>query len=137
MVKRDCITEALGLLIKYLLGGLTQTNNSSYGLKTGTLFCRLLCARERLSHWGSDACLSPDISQLLGWHCTEHKVWENGSVTMKNAVFWDVTPCGSCENRRFGGTYCLRHQGDFVFLRSVRQLLFTATFLVHRFLPHG
>jgi hypothetical protein len=25
-------------------------------------------------------------------------------VTMKNAVFWDVTPCRSCKNRRFGGT---------------------------------
>jgi hypothetical protein len=24
---------------------------------------------------------------------------------MKNAVFWDVTPCGSRKNRRFGGTY--------------------------------
>jgi hypothetical protein len=23
---------------------------------------------------------------------------------MKNGVFWDVTPCGSCKNRRFGGT---------------------------------
>jgi hypothetical protein len=23
-------------------------------------------------------------------------------VTMKNGVFWDVTPCGSCKNRRFG-----------------------------------
>jgi hypothetical protein len=22
---------------------------------------------------------------------------------MKNAVFWDVTPCGPCKNRRFGG----------------------------------
>jgi hypothetical protein len=22
---------------------------------------------------------------------------------MKNGVFWDVTPCGSCKNRRFGG----------------------------------
>jgi hypothetical protein len=21
---------------------------------------------------------------------------------MKNAVFWDITPCGSCKNRRFG-----------------------------------
>jgi hypothetical protein len=31
------------------------------------------------------------------------------AVTMKNAVFWDVTPC---ENRRFGGTYRLHHQGD-------------------------
>jgi hypothetical protein len=26
------------------------------------------------------------------------------AVTMKNGVFWDVTPCGSCMNRRFGGT---------------------------------
>jgi hypothetical protein len=26
------------------------------------------------------------------------------AVTMKNAIFWDVMPCGSCENRRFGGT---------------------------------
>jgi hypothetical protein len=23
---------------------------------------------------------------------------------IKNSVFWDVTPCGSCKNRRFGGT---------------------------------
>jgi hypothetical protein len=25
------------------------------------------------------------------------------AVTMKNAVFWDVAPCRSGENRRFGG----------------------------------
>jgi hypothetical protein len=24
-------------------------------------------------------------------------------VIMKNGVFWDVTPRGSCNNRRFGG----------------------------------
>jgi hypothetical protein len=33
------------------------------------------------------------------------------AVTMKNAVFWDVTLCSSCVNRRFGGTYCLHLQG--------------------------
>jgi hypothetical protein len=27
------------------------------------------------------------------------------------AVFWDLTQCGSCKNRRFGGTY-LHHQGE-------------------------
>jgi hypothetical protein len=32
------------------------------------------------------------------------------AVTMKNAVFWDVTPCGSCKNRPFGGTYL--HQDE-------------------------
>jgi hypothetical protein len=26
------------------------------------------------------------------------------AVTMKNGVFWDVTPCGSCKNRRSLGT---------------------------------
>jgi hypothetical protein len=26
------------------------------------------------------------------------------AVTMKNGVFWDVTPCGPCKNRRFVGT---------------------------------
>jgi hypothetical protein len=25
-------------------------------------------------------------------------------VTMKNGVFWNVTPGGSCKNLRFGGT---------------------------------
>jgi hypothetical protein len=33
------------------------------------------------------------------------------AVTMKNAVFWNVTPCGSCKNRCFGRTDCLHHQG--------------------------
>jgi hypothetical protein len=29
------------------------------------------------------------------------------AVTMKNGVFWVVTPRGSCKNRRFGGTWRL------------------------------
>jgi hypothetical protein len=31
---------------------------------------------------------------------------------MKNAVFWNVTPCGFYKNRRFGGMYRLHYQGD-------------------------
>jgi hypothetical protein len=27
-----------------------------------------------------------------------------GKVSMKNSVFWDITPFGFCRNRRFGGT---------------------------------
>jgi hypothetical protein len=30
---------------------------------------------------------------------------------MKNAVYWDVTPFGSCMNRSLGGKYRLHHQG--------------------------
>jgi hypothetical protein len=36
---------------------------------------------------------------------------------MENAVFWDVTPCGSCKNRRFGGT-CHHSDGGDTFLRN-------------------
>jgi hypothetical protein len=32
-------------------------------------------------------------------------------IPMKNGVFWVVTPCGSCKNRRFGVTWRLLHQG--------------------------
>jgi hypothetical protein len=34
------------------------------------------------------------------------------TVFVKYAVFWDVTPCGSCENRRFEGRCRLHHQGE-------------------------
>jgi hypothetical protein len=30
---------------------------------------------------------------------------------LKNVVFWDIALCGSCVNRRFGGTYRLNLQG--------------------------
>jgi hypothetical protein len=45
-------------------------------------------------------------------------------ITVKNDVLWDVTPCGSCKNRRFGGTYHLHHQGDKI--DSVLRLQVTA-----------
>jgi hypothetical protein len=34
------------------------------------------------------------------------------AVTMKNALFWDVTSCGSCKNRRFGGAQHFHDQGE-------------------------
>jgi hypothetical protein len=33
-------------------------------------------------------------------------------VLLMNAVFWDAIPCGSCNNRRFRGTYRLHHLGE-------------------------
>jgi hypothetical protein len=35
-----------------------------------------------------------------------------GYSILKNGVFWDVTLCGPCKNRRFGGTWRLLYQGD-------------------------
>jgi hypothetical protein len=45
--------------------------------------------------------------------CVFHVTFEVfTAVTMKNGVFLDVTPCGSCKNRRFGGTYRIYHQSN-------------------------
>jgi hypothetical protein len=77
------------------------------------------------------------------------------AVTMKNAVFWNVMPCGSCKNRRFGGTYHLNHQGNknrratrryvppkrrfykrqYSFAACFGCLLLLTLLLAHRFLP--
>jgi hypothetical protein len=46
---------------------------------------------------------------------------------MKNDIFWDVTLCGYCKNRRSGGTQRRHHQGDKKYLLcSVRWLLVMA-----------
>jgi hypothetical protein len=34
------------------------------------------------------------------------------AVTMKNDIFFGVMPCVSCDNRCFGGTCRLHHQGE-------------------------
>jgi hypothetical protein len=49
-------------------------------------------------------------------------------IGMKNAVFWDVAPCRSCVNRRFGGTYRLHLQSRKIRERgtSVSRWLHTA-----------
>jgi hypothetical protein len=43
---------------------------------------------------------------------------------MKNALSWDVTPCGSCKSRRFEGTTCFA-------------CLLLLKFLARRFIPPG
>jgi hypothetical protein len=34
----------------------------------------------------------------------KNEVIRESITILKNGVFWDVMPCGSCKNRRFGGT---------------------------------
>jgi hypothetical protein len=57
---------------------------------------------------------------------------------LHDAVFWNMTPCGSNKkNRRFRGIYCLHLRGKNVgnfFAASVGCYLQLALFLVHRFL---
>jgi hypothetical protein len=50
------------------------------------------------------------------------------AVTMKNGVFCDVTPCGSCKNRRLGRNI------KYSFAACVSFELQLALFLFHRFL---
>jgi hypothetical protein len=45
-------------------------------------------------------------------YITFAKIWRFTVVTMPNIVLYDVTPCGSCKNRRFGGSYSLDYLGD-------------------------
>jgi hypothetical protein len=55
------------------------------------------------------------------------RIWGFHGVTVNNAIFCDVTPCGFCNNRRFGGTYLLHYQGEkIILLRIVPRLLVTA-----------
>jgi hypothetical protein len=42
------------------------------------------------------------------------------AVTMKNAAFWDVAPCRSCVNWRFGGMFRLHIQGRKIRERGTR-----------------
>jgi hypothetical protein len=42
------------------------------------------------------------------------KITDLTVVSMKNAVFWDITPCHSCKNDSFGGTYCLHRRRAWV-----------------------
>jgi hypothetical protein len=44
---------------------------------------------------------------------------------MKNAAFWNMTPCGSCMDRSFGETNRLHHQGEKNQQTSLLHLLVT------------
>jgi hypothetical protein len=58
--------------------------------------------------------------KLLSLTNTKHVRYEVfTAVSMKNGVFWDVTPCGHCKNRHFGvdpvpDTLLLRKSGSAV-----------------------
>jgi hypothetical protein len=51
--------------------------------------------------------LKSAIGSNLGGNCVRSEVFT--ALTMKNAVFWDVTPCGCCKYRSFGGVIFLRN----------------------------
>jgi hypothetical protein len=62
----------------------------------------------RLLGYNNPFCTSQEIHYFFA---TEHnrlmllKYQVFTAVTVKDAVSWDMTPCGSCKNRRFGRMY--------------------------------
>jgi hypothetical protein len=71
----------------------------------------------RFAYWQVQRC------EMLSHHWRQHenkyvqlclscKIGDFTAVTMKNAVFWDVTPCGYCKNRCLRRTYRFHRQGD-------------------------
>jgi hypothetical protein len=44
-------------------------------------------------------------NDTLHWLYRKFPTRINRIRNLKNAVFWDVTPCGSCKNRHFEETY--------------------------------
>jgi hypothetical protein len=80
--------------------------------------------------------LHPDVGKhkylLLSAYLIKHKESDTfllrfevfTAVTMKNAVFWDVTLFGASKNQRFRGTHCLHHKGD-KNQRAISQILVT------------
>jgi hypothetical protein len=56
--------------------------------------------------------LTPGI-YLIGDRWALNPVWTlwRRQNFWKNVIFWDVAPCSSCVNQRFGGTYRLHRQG--------------------------
>jgi hypothetical protein len=92
----DCIIIVLLLLLYELLG----FNAVQFGRNSSTF------QRQVLSQ--SSASKTRSNNELAFGGVTTQKL----IIFLKNAVFWDVTPCGSCKNRRFGGTYYLHHYGE-------------------------
>jgi hypothetical protein len=67
--------------------------------------------REILFHNQRQDLLSlSDMSAKSVLVCAKFEVFT--AMAMKYTVFWDVKPCGSCENRCFGGTYLFHHQSE-------------------------
>jgi hypothetical protein len=64
-----------------------------------TTYCIVVCSCSR-GLWRHRLLRAYQYWVVSEWKFFRYEVFT--AVTMKNAVFWVVTPCGSCNNRRFG-----------------------------------
>jgi hypothetical protein len=68
--------------------------------------------------WDSSMCTTQSENINISFHSLMYHYWytevsrvpkrivekPRSNPSLKNGVFWDVTPCGPYKNRRFGGT---------------------------------
>jgi hypothetical protein len=85
-----------------------------YGVLTNVRpFCtRTICGQQRYSYISRNEKDNEWNWNFVEFICTSFLIGDWTCINQKNGVFWDVTRCGSCKNRRFGGTWPLLHQGD-------------------------
>jgi hypothetical protein len=79
--------------------------------------------------------LRETVGQHINLRRSEHELgvrfWVFMAVIPKNAIFWDIVPCGSCKNQHFRGMHRLSGLGTALTVtsnrsRSVLRLLVTA-----------
>jgi hypothetical protein len=85
--------EKLGGEIKFVLGYLLS-NKKTFRYVTEKI--------KYINKYIINNSLSVAILQINSYIVLRFEVLT--AVTMKNGVFWVITPCGSWKNRRFGGT---------------------------------
>jgi hypothetical protein len=88
-------------------GRTTSVHNTNFRLIWVTRLTLVQAGRDACQQRNVGPCTITDIKLILKYERSEVFT----VVTMSNAVLWDVTLCGSCYNRRSGGTYRLHHQG--------------------------
>jgi hypothetical protein len=98
-------TESIGAKVGLALSqALIVTGMLQYGLLRTTDVVSQMTSVERVLDY-KNVEKEPDLESAPGkrtCNCiVRFEIFT--AVTMKNGVFFDVTPCGSCKNRRFGG----------------------------------
>jgi hypothetical protein len=102
-----CLCNLLGAVIPHLIG----RNCSRLGPSLSSVSLGTHNGYTHPNTTGSEevTCGAPRYGQNAD-NCNIVRFEVFTAMTMKNIVFWDMAPCGSGSNRRFGGTYRLHLQ---------------------------
>jgi hypothetical protein len=91
----------VGLFVCYWTLGTTKTLHAKKALHWRWV---LMVSCERGNEPAGSIKRWDNIQWVPNWWPLEWYSAPQSELLLKNGVFWVVTPCGSCKNRRFGGT---------------------------------